>query len=249
MVYGLRLQLNEFVAVAAIALCALQAMFFLYWNRENIKMNEARAGRTRVVIFPVFGSPADPASGPIPKSTVEILERTVWATYLAFPQILIATGVLTRYDFTQSKYAWGERLFAPRLCDASLVIDYINLIALVFILCITWALTDATRRGGWLYANPNGGKARTKLTVTVALALFTITAYCWLSVVSPYLDMNKYWGSIYEDKWCVAASIAESMAFPGICLVAFLLSFHFRRRFVIALSCSGLLLFLSEFRF
>ena len=34
MVYGLRLQLTELVGFAALALCALQAMFFLYWKRE-----------------------------------------------------------------------------------------------------------------------------------------------------------------------------------------------------------------------
>lgn len=249
MVYGLKIQPNELVVISAIALCVLQTIFFLYLNRENIKMNDTMASSTRAVIFPLFGSPADPGLGPIPKSTVEILERSVWAAYLALPPMLIATGALTRYDFTQSKYAWGERLFAPRLCDASLVIDYINLIALVFILCITWALTGPTRRGG-LDVTANEGKARTKLTVTVALALFAITAYRWISVVGPYLCMNRYWGSIFENKWCAAVSIVEAMTFPGICLVAFLLSFHFRRRFIIVLSGSGLLLFfLSAFRF
>jgi len=182
------------------------------------------------------------------RSTVDILERSVWAAYLALPPILIATGALTRYDFTRSEYAWGARLFAPRLCDASLAIDYINLIALVFILYITWALTSPTQQSGWLDADPSGGKARPKLTVTVALTVFAITAYCWFSMARPYLDMNKYWGSIYESKWCIAASVAQSVSFPGICLVALVLSFHFRRRFLFLLSGSGLLLFVTAFR-
>ncbi len=230
--YGVKLDLNDILAIAALALAMLQSVFFVYWSKDAAASN-------RLPIFPAFAAPSDPLARPAPKSLAEVLERLIWAVYLILPPAILAIGFLARYDLTiyGSKEAWSSRLFAPRHCDLSLVLDYVHLATFALVMAVTWGLTS-DRRGQPIIGGQGSVDKRGVWTAIVALVLTTAIIYRWVTLA--------LWGK-YGAYWsadCSVAVVAESLFFPLVCLVTAVLAIQMRMVFMCCLSLFGLLCYL-----
>jgi hypothetical protein len=100
---GLSLPVDDLLMLVAPVLIFFQALYLVFWERQNAVRSKAAAGgraesEYAVFGFPVFGCANDPLTRTPSSGLSESIQRSVYLVFLALPTLILLVGVLTRFD-------------------------------------------------------------------------------------------------------------------------------------------------------
>jgi hypothetical protein len=239
---GASLRATDIVMLGGPVLTLVYGFFAMFWLRYWATSSLRGTGITPYV-FPIYGGPIDPTTASRPRTLIDILERAVWLAFLLLPIIVLSFAILTRYDVgvfssrgPSAALPWVARLMSERNhSDTSKFLDAMNVASLLLALIVLGRI--AAIGSTWSASETVSRAARSFAPWVVSFWSVAVAASCF---IDESRSRTALWEIVPSD-WAYLFSCGLAWTSAAVIAVAY------RRRFALAISASGLFLFLASF--
>jgi hypothetical protein len=216
---GTQLALNvpDLLMVSGPIVVFCQCLFLIFRKQEKREFDALPAAELSFA-FPQFSCPDEPLTAPTPSSVAEFAERAIWLLFLVLPPLLLAFGVLTRFDVitageTLMGVPWLQSLLLARTPDvASALLDVLNLCCFGVSF---WVLLEIARPSGHKSSHSKGASSGPLLPARFVVVTFTVT-FALLFLLR--WDRGLFWNA-WRDTWQQAVFMVAFVLLVSRCLV------------------------------